>query len=395
MRILHVTPHYEDAWAYGGIPRVASALCRGLVRRGHEVTVATTDAWEPDRRMPRRMRQSVAMDRGGVRVRPFPNLSNGLAHHQQLYLPLGLGRFLRREAQAFDVAHLHALHNVPVSQAARALSRVGVPYVAAPNGTAPLIERRRAGKWLFDKTVGRGVLQGANRVLAVSQAEQDQLLGLGVPAEKIRRLPNPVQADEVTDVEGGRFRRRYGLEGEQVVLYLGQLSPRKGLDTLARAMGRLGAEGPRLVLAGADRGAGGRAARLLAEEGLTARAQAVGVLHGRARMEALADADLVVYVGEHEVFGLVVLESILCGTPVVVADDCGAAELVGLTGGGVAVPVGDATALALQVRQMLDEAGVWKRRVVGAARITRELFDASVVCGELEGIYGEVLVRAS
>ena len=391
MRILHVTPYYEDAWAYGGIPRVASALCRGLVDRGHEVTVATTDAWEPGRRMPRRVRQSVAIDRGGVRVRPFPNLNNGLAHSQQLYLPVGLGRFLRREAGGYEVAHLHALHNLPVSMAARALRKAGVPYLVAPNGTAPLIERRRAAKWLFDHTVGRGVLEGAARVLAVSQAERLQLLEVGVPEQKIRLLPNPVMAAEADGVEAGRFRRRHGLEGEQVVLYLGQLSPRKGLPTLVRAMGRLGAEGPRLVLAGADRGAGSRAARLLAEEGLTDRAQAVGVLHGRERLEALVDADLVVYVGEHEVFGLVVLEAMLCGTPVVVADDSGAAELVQLTGGGVTVPVGDPTALALQIRGMLDEPGVWRRRVEAAARVARRRFDAAVVCGELEAVYGEVL----
>ena len=44
MRLLHITPYYEDAWAYGGIPRVVSALAKGLVGRGHEVTVCTTDA---------------------------------------------------------------------------------------------------------------------------------------------------------------------------------------------------------------------------------------------------------------------------------------------------------------------------------------------------------------
>jgi glycogen synthase len=53
LRILHVTAYYEHAWAYGGIPRVVSALASGLVARGHEVTVGTTDARVRDERLPR------------------------------------------------------------------------------------------------------------------------------------------------------------------------------------------------------------------------------------------------------------------------------------------------------------------------------------------------------
>jgi len=392
MRILHVTPYYEDAWAYGGIPRVAGALCRGLEARGHQVTVATTDAWEPERRMPRRMRQSVAMDRGGVQMRAFKNLTNRLAHAHQLYLPLGMGRFLRKEAGAFDVAHLHALHNVPVSLAARALRREGVPYVSAPNGTAPLIERRRAAKWLFDRTVGRGVLEGAAAVLAVSRAERRQLLGIGVEEGVIRELPNPVVAREVDGLERGAFRQEHGLGEERIALYLGQLSPRKGLSTLVQAVGAMGEDAPRLVLAGAERGAG--AGRLLAGAGLEGRALQVGVLRGRERLSALADADLVVYAGEHEVFGLVVLEAILCGTPVLVADDCGAAELVEIAGGGATVPVGDAAALAQQMLAVLRTPEAWREDLAEAARVVRERFDAPVVCAGLETIYEEVLGHA-
>ena len=49
----------------------------------------------------------------GVEWRVFPNLSNRLAYHLQLFLPLGLGQYLRRHAGSFDVAHLHACRNMP------------------------------------------------------------------------------------------------------------------------------------------------------------------------------------------------------------------------------------------------------------------------------------------
>src|SRR6266481_4992845 len=51
LRILHVTPYFTDAWAYGGIPRLATSLARGLARRGHHVTVCTTDARDASSRL--------------------------------------------------------------------------------------------------------------------------------------------------------------------------------------------------------------------------------------------------------------------------------------------------------------------------------------------------------
>src|SRR3990172_7358711 len=52
VRILHVTPYSADAWAYGGIPRLLDSLTRGLARRGHDVTVCTTDACDALERLP-------------------------------------------------------------------------------------------------------------------------------------------------------------------------------------------------------------------------------------------------------------------------------------------------------------------------------------------------------
>ena len=54
LRILHVVPYYDQAWAYGGIPRLVHTLTRGLVRQGHSVTVCTTDVCDATTRLPQR-----------------------------------------------------------------------------------------------------------------------------------------------------------------------------------------------------------------------------------------------------------------------------------------------------------------------------------------------------
>src|SRR6267142_630035 len=96
MRILHVTPFYEPAWAYGGMARSSAALCRALARRGHEVTVATAQL---QRDAP------VEESRDGVRVRRFrgPDLLKSLL----VPWAWGLREFLGKELPSFDLAHLH------------------------------------------------------------------------------------------------------------------------------------------------------------------------------------------------------------------------------------------------------------------------------------------------
>src|SRR5947208_9843732 len=85
VRILHVTPYSADAWAYGGIPRLVRSLTRGLVRRGHQVTICTTDACDATTRLAAPSSHTA----DGVDAHVFPNVSNRLAYHLQLFAPLG------------------------------------------------------------------------------------------------------------------------------------------------------------------------------------------------------------------------------------------------------------------------------------------------------------------
>src|SRR5215831_1694721 len=122
IRILHVSPYGEAAWAYGGIPRVLGALTRGLAKRGHSVTVCTTDVCDESSRLPS-SRRPEGPDAERITHCSFRNVSNRLAYRQQAFLPLGLRQFLRNHAGDFDVAHLHACRNLPGALAAYYLRR--------------------------------------------------------------------------------------------------------------------------------------------------------------------------------------------------------------------------------------------------------------------------------
>lgn len=101
MRIAYVVPYFHPAH-YGGTPKAAYDWALGLVHRGHEVTVFTTDAdW------PKRIRHPAVKD--GIQIRTYRNLSNWLAYRCRMFLPLGL--FLFGSLDGFDIVHIHEYRN--------------------------------------------------------------------------------------------------------------------------------------------------------------------------------------------------------------------------------------------------------------------------------------------
>jgi hypothetical protein len=292
---------------------------------------------------------------------------------------------LRAHAHDFDVAHLHAYRNLPGVMAARQLRRAGVPYVLQPNGTAPLLERRLAIKRAFDLVTGAQVLKGAARVVAVSEAERRDLRRFGVADSRIRVIGNPVEQFERFDGFG-----RFTNVAAPVVLFLGKLTPRKNVDVLIRAFARLERLDARLVIAGNDMGSGRSARALVRELGLDARVEFTGLLEGDDRLRALASATVVAYPSADEIFGLVPLESILVGTPVVVSDDSGCGEVIGRVGGGLVTPVGDVEALTVALERVIQHKDRWRDEADRAAIRVRDLYSPSTVVDRLDEVYREI-----
>jgi glycosyltransferase involved in cell wall biosynthesis len=389
LRILHVVPYYEQAWAYGGIPRLATTMTRALARRGHHVTVCTTDV-----RDSRTRARSQAPNAHGIDVRVFPNVSNAIAYHLQFFTPIGLRRYLRRTAASFDVAHLHACYNLPGVIAASELARAGVPYIVSPNGTAPLLERRIRAKQLFALTAGRSMLPRAARIVAVSRSEVIQLRDMGIDDSTIALIPNPVDdAEFERPVDGSGYRRRIGLGGGPVILFLGKLTPRKGIEDLVRAFASLDDPRTTLIIAGNDMGTGASIVSLIRRLGLERRVIRPGLLTGSERLDALAAADVVVYPSRDEIFGLVPLEALLAGTPVVVCNDSGCGEVISSTGGGLIVPPGDISALSAAIQTVLANADEWRQHAEAAASVVRLRFGSDVICDQLESLYRGVVTK--
>lgn len=386
MRVLQVTPSFYPAWAYGGIPRCVYELSRSLVRLGDEVTVWTTDALDETRRVAAR-EQVVA----GTRVRYFPNLSNRLAYRHQLYLPLGMWAYAQRHLGGFDVVHVHSHRHLLQQIVWAGARRAGRPYVFTGNGTVPRIERRQLAKRIVDALGARAFLHRAAACIAVSDAEVAHYREAGVPRRRIVVIPNglPLDAFETLPPRGS-FRRAHGLDGAPLVVFVGKITPRKGLDVLLRALAHL-PENVHLAVAGNFMMPEEPIRQLVRELGLTERVRFAGLLIEREKLAAYVDADVVAYPSANEIFGLVAGEALLCGAPVVVCDDSGCGQMVRAAGGGLLVPYGEPVALAGALRTLLEDRAQRERCALNGRRFVAEHLGWDRIARQTRALYERVL----
>ncbi len=388
MRILHVTPSFYPAWAYGGIARCAYELCRALARRGESVEVWSTDAGDATQRLAER---TLTVD--GITLRRFPNLSNRLAYHRQVYLPCGLRAYARQHIAAFDVVHVHSHRHLlqpPVASAAR---RAGVPYVFTGNGTVPVIERYVPAKRLVDRLGARAFLRDAARCIAVSHAEVAHYRAAGVPAARIRVIPNGIRLEEFAALPArGRFRGSRNLGTAPLVLFVGKITPRKGVDTLLQALAQLPAA-VQLVVVGNFMMPAEPLHRLARDLGIAGRVHFVGLLAGDEKLAAYVDADVVAYPSQHEIFGLVPFEGLMCGAPAVVCDDSGCGEFVQAAGGGLVVPYGDPRALAAAMQRLLADSSLRRQCVADGQRYIAGHLSWEHIAAQTLSVYEEVVVE--
>ncbi len=365
MRVLHVTPCYPPTWAYGGIPRVVHALACAQRARGMNVRVWTTDAFDATSRAP----VPAQRDDCGVEIHVTRLVSNRLAWTHQLYLPTGPAPL-----ENVDIVHLHGHRHLLNWSAFREARKRGIPVVHTPNGTAPRLERKVFVKRVWDRVFDGHVPLEADRVVAVSKAEVRQLLALGVAGDRIVRIPNPLHLAEFAELpKRGTFRAAHGLGEGPVVAYLGQITPRKGVDRLVTAFGS-GIEGATLVVAGAARGM---------ELPTAPHVRYTGTLEGPDRLALLVDADVLVYPSSDEIFGLVPLEGLLCGVPVVVGGDCGCGELIGEAGAGLLTRSLDAAELRGHIQTMLTD----RERATGMVERGRRYIEAHLNPASVAGAH--------
>jgi glycosyltransferase involved in cell wall biosynthesis len=383
MNILQITPYFYPAWSYGGIPRVVYELSRALVRKGNKVITLTTDVLSKEKRYEKR-EDTIE----GIETHYFPNINNELAYHYQMYLPIGMRRWLSTELQGIDIAHMnghrHFLNNI----ALKALKEKKIPFVFSAHGTLLRIERRIFMKKMFDLFWGNEIIKNADHFIAVSEKEADQYLSLGIPKEKISVIYNGIDVNLYNNLPGkGIFRQKYSLFNKTIVLFLGKLTPNKGLDVLVKTIADIPDNNIVLVVAGNDMGFKSTVERSIEQLNIKERVIFTGLLAGEKKLSAYVDADVLVYPSTDEIFGLVPFEAIMCGTPVIVTNDCGCVEIIGRVGAGDIVEYGDVEGLKDKILDVLNNREEARQKVEKGKEFIQQHLRWETISDEIKKVY--------
>jgi glycosyltransferase involved in cell wall biosynthesis len=384
LRILQVIPSYYPAVRYGGPIRSVHALCASLVRRGHQVSVYTTNVdGNSDSDVP----LGAPVDMDGVLVHYFP-----VPVLRRLYWSPALARQLRRTVADFDLVHLHSVFLWPTYIAARISHRAGVPYLVSPRGS--LVGDLIRGKNRFVKTawinlVERRSLAKAARLHVTAEIEGHEAKALGLTLPEIICVPNGVGwPSRHLSLAAGPF----GNMQKPYALFLSRVNRKKGLDRLIRAWKWV----PQLalIIAGNDEEDYLPELKALARsEGVADRLNFIGSVSDEHKWALYENAVMFILPSYSENFGNVVAEAMAMACPVVVTPEVGLAKLVREVGAGV-VTSGEPNILAQAVTELhRDEV---RRKRCGALGRQAAIGQLSWegVAAQMEWQYNRIVGRA-
>ena len=386
-----VSEHASPLAAVGGVDAGGqnvhvAALAVALARRGHDVVVYTR---RDDPSTPTRVRLARGVTVEHVIAGPAQALpKDALLPHMQEF-----GRYLARvwDATPPDVVHAHfwmsglaaligrAGSGVPVAMTFHALGAVKRRHQGAKDSSPP----ERLG-------LEASLARDADRVIATCSDEVFELIGLGMPRRSATVVPCGVDVEHFSP-EGPAWPGA----GRPRIVSLGRLVERKGVDTLLE--GLVGVPDAELVVAGGpvgtrlDQDPEARRLRDLAERlGVSERVRLIGQVARDEAPQLLRSADLVASLPWYEPFGIVPLEAMACGKPVVASAVGGLVDTVvdGCT--GVLVPPRRPDLFAAVARDLLADPA----RLTELSRAARERVTARYtwdrVALETESVYRQL-----
>ena len=349
MKILMLTWEYPPR-VVGGIARVVYDLSHRLIKDGHDVTVVTYREGE----MP------YFEDDKGVKVHRVDNYMINPNSFIDWIMQMNFNMVskvnqLIAEQGKFDVIHAH---DWLVAYSAKTIKNsYDIPIVATIHATEA---GRNSG--IHDETqryindTEWMLTYEATEVIVNSNYMKNEIQRIfGLPFEKINVVANGVNLNKFIGMDRDySFRRKYAMDNEKMILFMGRLVYEKGVQHLIAAMPKVleRYHDAKLVIAGK----GGMLNELKAEAnalGIGNKVCFAGYLNGKDVEKMYKAADISVFPSTYEPFGIVALEGMLAERPIVVSDAGGLGEIVEHRETGMKSYCGNANSIADSILELL------------------------------------------
>ena len=375
MKVLNVCSNFDPVTGGGEAERTfqmnGALLTSGVVAQVLTIDIALNE------------RRKTAFGPGGVIALP--------CLFRRFYVPKVSLAYIRELVEKFDVVHLIGHWTVLNALVYRAALRANKPYVICPAGALSIFGRSRILKRIYNFVVGDNIVKNASMCIAVTHEEGASFLAAGVSPERICVIPNGIDPADFLSFDVPGFRKKYALGERPFVLFLGRLNAIKGPDLLLEAFWRLGDRFRAfdLVFVGPDGGMLDSLRSAARREGVDGRVHFIGYLGGADKATAYRAAELLVIPSRHEAMSIVALEAGICGTPVLLTDQCGFNQLAEVGGGWIA----PATAEGLQqgLEQILPDQDARRKAGHNIKSYVASNFGWGVIVESYKSLYARLL----
>ena len=256
-----------------------------------------------------------------LKAGPYGEPKGNLHRHLSTFIR-NLYRFQESQNLSYDLVHSHYWLS---GLAGNRLSKEWrVPHVTQFHTLAEIKQRARAGQREPKIRISgeKRIMSSVDAIIASSKFEREDMVRLyGASPDKVQVIPPGVNLDLFQPIDTEMARANLNLNGNKIVLYVGRIEPLKGLDILLEALYHMEAQGDvqLLIVGGNTKGDAelGRLKSLSEKLGIKEKVDFLGTVKHEELPFYYSAADVFVLPSYYESFGLVALEAMACGTPVV------------------------------------------------------------------------------
>jgi glycosyltransferase involved in cell wall biosynthesis len=308
-----------------------------------------------------------------------------------------LAKALTARVPEHDLVHIHEIWHYPCYVAYKIARKTNKPYIVTVHGELEpwCVDHKSFKKRIYSALIQKRILNEAAAIHAITKEEAEDIRAFGVSAP-IVVIPNGIEPTDFQDLPlSEEIESIYPeLKGKNVLIFLGRVHQKKGLDILARAFGQIARSRKdlHLLIVGPDNdGYRSQVENLLESEGVLERTTFTGMLTEREKLAALRRADICTIPSYSEVRTIVALEAMACGLPVIITRQCHFPEVAEANAGIVIEP--NADQLADSLNKLLDNPRLCKEMGENGRRLVMEKFTWDKIADQMIHLYEDVLRR--
>jgi len=385
LKILFLIPYFIPAYRFGGPIRGTYETGLRLVKKGHEVTVYTTDAWEPKKRIDKK--EDII---NGMHIKYFPNINNLLASKYKIFSPVGMYSQVKKKINNFDIIHIQEYYTIITFIGGKLSKKYNKKYLVSIRGAlsdVPMQSKNNLKK-IFNFFLKKFLFSADAITVQTENERKDcrkhnlknlRIIRNGIDTEMFKKIP-----------PRSIFRKKYEIKpDENVLLFVGRINKIKGLKYLIEALSRLKDRKIRLFIIGPDDNYLGELKTYIDKFNLN-NINIIKGLYGAEKLEALAGSDIFVLPSIYDCSPNSMLEACASGLPIITTTENGLHKIIS-DGAGILINSKDSKALSSAIIKLITDPQLMKKMGAKGSKIVFDKYSWNKVTDELEKLYFKML----